>query len=72
VNVGSFDQYILFLNDRFYSNEHISMHSNQYWSSENPGVLHEAPLHDSKVGFWCRISATGRIIGPIFSLYSVE
>jgi hypothetical protein len=50
----------------FYLNEHVNMmHNSWYWCLENPGVLHEAPLHDPKVGVWCGISAR-RIIGLIF------
>jgi hypothetical protein len=36
-----------------------------YWSTENPPVVHEVPLHDLKVGVWSAISAW-RITEPAF------
>jgi hypothetical protein len=29
---------------------------NHHWSSENPHLMHEVPLHDIKAGVWCAIS----------------
>jgi hypothetical protein len=37
----------------------------RYWCSENPYAVHEVPLHDLEVGFWCAVSAH-KIIGPMF------
>lgn len=56
----------------FYSDEawfhlsgYVNSQNNRYWSSENPNVFHETPLHSRKVGVWCAISRK-RIVGPIF------
>jgi hypothetical protein len=47
----------------FYLNRLVNTCNNWQWSSENPGVLHEVPLHDSKV--WCGTSVR-RITDSIF------
>jgi hypothetical protein len=56
----------------FFSDEawcHVSGYVNsqnvRYWSSENPHVFVEAPLHPMKVGVWIAVSRR-RLIGPIF------
>jgi hypothetical protein len=41
------------------------MENNQYWSSQNPYLTHEALHHSVKVGVWRAISAR-RIVGPVF------
>jgi len=46
----------------------MNMCNNQYWSSEDPRVLNEEPLHDPKVGVWCGISVR-QIIAPLPSLF---
>jgi hypothetical protein len=38
---------------------------NRYWSSWNPHLTHEAPLHPVKVGAWRAVSAR-RFVGPVF------
>ncbi|PSN40865.1 hypothetical protein C0J52_20149, partial [Blattella germanica] len=35
------------------------------WSTENPHIVQEVPLHPIKIGVWCAVSAR-RIIGPVF------
>lgn len=44
---------------------YVNSHNNRYWSTENPHVVHEVPLHNLKVGVWSEISAW-RITGPVF------
>jgi hypothetical protein len=43
----------------------VNSQNNQFWSAENPGLIHELPLHGEKTGVWCVMSAP-RLIGPIF------
>jgi hypothetical protein len=50
---------------RFHLSGYMNSQNNSYWSAENPHSIHEAPLHDVKIGVWCAISAH-RIIGPVF------
>jgi hypothetical protein len=39
--------------------------NNRYWSSQNPHLTHEVPLHPVKVGVCCPVSARC-IVGPVF------
>jgi hypothetical protein len=48
----------------FHLQGYINTQNNRYWSSQNPHLTHEAPLHSVKVGVWC-VSAR-RIVGPVF------
>ncbi|KAJ4437284.1 hypothetical protein ANN_17422 [Periplaneta americana] len=34
----------------FHLHGHVIMQNNRYWSTENPHLIHETPLHDEKVG----------------------
>jgi hypothetical protein len=43
----------------------INSQNSWFWSSENPHVFHEVPLHSQKIGCWCEISRK-RIVAPIF------
>jgi hypothetical protein len=59
------------LENVFFPNEawfHLSGYVNsqylRFWSSENPHLFHEVPLHSQKIGCWCAISRK-RIAGPI-------
>jgi hypothetical protein len=45
---------------------YINSHNNRHWSTENPHLAHEVPLHDLKVGVWCAVGVL-RITGPVFS-----
>jgi hypothetical protein len=56
----------------FFSNEawfhligYVNSQNSRFWSSENPHLFHEVPLHSQKIGCWCAISRK-RIVGPIF------
>ncbi|PNF39138.1 hypothetical protein B7P43_G01320 [Cryptotermes secundus] len=42
----------------------MNSQNNKIWSSENPHVLHEKPLHCQKIGVRCAVSRH-RIVGPI-------
>lgn len=64
---GIVDPQLIIFSDEawFHLNGHVASQNNRYWSTENPHLIHEIPLHDAKVGVWCAITAQ-RIIGPIF------
>jgi hypothetical protein len=49
----------------FYMQGYINTQNNRYWSSQNPHLTHEVPLHPVKVGVWCAVSAR-RIVVPVF------
>lgn len=60
------------LNKSFFTGEawfHLSGYINKQamriWSSENPHVIVEEPLHPQKIGVWIGVSRR-RLIGPIF------
>jgi hypothetical protein len=40
------------------------MQNDWYWSSQNPHLTHEVPLHPVSGGVWCTVC--GRIVGPVF------
>ncbi|PNF22643.1 hypothetical protein B7P43_G07109, partial [Cryptotermes secundus] len=48
----------------FHLSGYVNSQNNRIWSSDNPHVLHEKPLHCQKIGVWCAVSR--RIVGPIF------
>jgi hypothetical protein len=50
----------------FHLQGYINTQSNHYWSSQNPHLTHEVPLHSLNVGVWCFVSAR-RIVVPVFS-----
>ncbi|PSN43843.1 hypothetical protein C0J52_11885 [Blattella germanica] len=57
---------IIFSNEaRFHLRGHVASQNNRYWSTENPHLIHDVPLHDEKNGVLCAVTAK-RIIGPIF------
>lgn len=49
----------------FHLSGFVNKQNFRYWSEENPGAIHEKPLHAEKVTVWCAMSARG-IIGPFF------
>jgi hypothetical protein len=49
----------------FHFQGYVNMQNNHYWSSQNPHLTHEVPLHLVKVGVWCAVSAR-RIVVPVF------
>jgi hypothetical protein len=44
---------------------YVITQNNHYWSSQNPHLTHEVPLHPVKVGVWCAVSAR-RVLGSLF------
>ena len=66
------------LNLTFFSDEawfHLSGYVNsqnmRMWSTDNPHVFTETPLHAQKIGVWMAVSRR-RIIGPIFFDFTVN
>ncbi|PNF33704.1 hypothetical protein B7P43_G11429 [Cryptotermes secundus] len=57
---------ITFFSDEvlFYLQRYVNTKNNRYWSSQNPHLTREVPLHPVKVGVWRAVSA--RIVGPVF------
>ena len=64
---GIVNPHLLIFSDEawFHLSGHVSSQNHRYWSTENPRLIHEVPLHDQKIGVWCAVTAE-RIIGPIF------
>ncbi|CAH2088890.1 unnamed protein product [Euphydryas editha] len=57
---------VLFTDEaHFHINGHVNKHNCRYWSTENPRLKHQKPLHSPKTTVWAAISAKG-IIGPYF------
>ena len=67
VEEGRFDPLLYFMLDEawFHLSEYVNSQNTRYWSSENPHVIHETPLHDLKIGVWCAVSGTN-VVDPIF------
>jgi hypothetical protein len=63
---GELDPQLTFFSHEawFHLQGYINMQNNRYWSSQNPHLTHEVPLHPVKVGIWCTVSAR-RIVGPV-------
>ena len=51
------DPLLHFMSDQawFHLTGHVNSQNTCYWSSENPHVIYETPLHDLKIGFWCAV-----------------
>jgi hypothetical protein len=49
----------------FHLSGYVNSQNSRFWSSENPHLLHEVPLHSHKIGCWCATSRK-RIVGHIF------
>lgn len=49
----------------FHLSGYVNSQNTRIWSTENPHVFHETPLHCLKIGVWCAVSRH-RIVGPIF------
>jgi hypothetical protein len=59
-------QLTLFSDDvSFHLLGYINTQNNCYWSSQNPHLTNEVPLHLAKVGVWCAVSAR-RIVVLVF------
>jgi hypothetical protein len=64
--IGELDR-VFFFGDKvwFHLSGYVNSQNSRIWSTENPHVLHETPLHSQKIGVWCAISRR-RIVGLIF------
>jgi hypothetical protein len=64
---GEIDPQLTFFSDEawFHLQGYINKQNNRYWSSQNPHLTHEVPLHPVKVGAWCAVSAR-MIVVPVF------
>jgi hypothetical protein len=53
------DQQLTFFFEKalFYLQGYISKQNNRYWSSQNPHLTHEVPVHPVKVGVWRAVGA---------------
>ena len=49
----------------FYLSGSLNKQNCRYWSSDNPMMVHEQPLHSEKVTVWCAVGQFG-IWGPYF------
>jgi hypothetical protein len=67
VHDGIIDPDLFFMSEEawFHVSGNVNAQNNRIWDTENPHVLHQRLLHDTKVGVWCALSAR-RVIGPIF------
>jgi hypothetical protein len=65
---GEIDRQLTFFSDEawFHLQGYIKTQNNRDWSSQDPHLTHEVPLHPVKVGVWCAASA--RIVVPVFFL----
>lgn len=67
VHDGNLDPQLMFMSDEawFHLSGHVNSQNVRMWSTENPHIVQEVPLHPIKIGVWCAVSAR-RIIGPVF------
>jgi hypothetical protein len=63
---GEIDLQLTLFSDEawFHLQGYINTQNNCYWSSQNPHLTHDTPLHPVKIGVWCALSAR-RIVGPV-------
>ncbi|PSN34039.1 hypothetical protein C0J52_17497 [Blattella germanica] len=54
IKSGMLDPLLYFMSDEawFHLTGHVNSQNTRYWSTNNPYVIHEEPLHDSKIGVW--------------------
>jgi len=43
----------------------VSSQNCRYWTTENPCIIHQKPLHSEEVIVWCGVASFG-VIGPSF------
>jgi hypothetical protein len=65
---GEIDQQLTFFSDEewFHLQGYKNTQNNRYWSSQNPNLTHEVPLHPVKVGVWCAASARRIVVLAFF------
>jgi hypothetical protein len=62
----SFLKNLLFSDEaHFHLNGSVNRHNFCYWSTTNPAITHEQPLHSPRVTVWAAIGYHG-VIGPFF------
>jgi hypothetical protein len=44
---------------------YVNKHNFRYWAPDNPGKMHQRPLHSSKVTVWCGLASVW-VVGPFF------
>jgi hypothetical protein len=64
---GEIDPQLTFFSDEawFHVLGYINTQNNRYWSSLNPHLTHEVPLHPVNVGVWCAVSTRSMVV-PVF------
>jgi hypothetical protein len=64
---GELDPQLTFFPDeaRFRLQRYKTTQNNRYWSSRNPYLTQEVPLHPVEVGIWSAVSAR-RFVAPVF------
>src|SRR5579872_6567962 len=55
----------------FHLSGYVNSQNMRMWSTDNPYVFTETPLHAQKIGVWLAVSRR-RIIGPIFFDFTVN
>ena len=67
VHDAKVNQHLVFFFDEacFSLRGKVNSQNNRYWSAGNPGLIHELPLLDEKIGVWCAMS-TLREVPAVF------
>jgi hypothetical protein len=42
----------------FHQSGYVNNQDSRIWSSENPQLLHEVPMHPEKLGVWCALRSS--------------
>jgi hypothetical protein len=67
VHGGLVNSQLLFITNEayFHLSGYVNARNTRIWNDKYPHSVHQIPLHDTKIGVWCAVSAR-QIIGPIF------
>lgn len=60
-----FDKFFFSDEAWFHLDGQVNAQNSRTWSTFNPRLIRERPLHSEKIGVWCAISRK-RVIGPLF------